>query len=129
MRVLITAGPTREPIDPVRYLGNRSSGKMGAAIAQAALAGAHEVTLVLGPVAVSFPPGARRVDVETAAQMHATVMREFPSHDLLIMAAAVVWGFLQAFDVMPLVPAYWLPVVWVVAQGLPAIVNKLFGQP
>jgi phosphopantothenoylcysteine decarboxylase/phosphopantothenate--cysteine ligase len=89
MRVLITAGPTREAIDPVRYLGNRSSGKMGAAIATAALAGAHEVTLVLGPAVAAFPPGARRVDVESAAQMYSAVMREFPSHDLLIMAAAV----------------------------------------
>lgn len=89
MHVLITAGPTREAVDPVRYLGNRSSGKMGAAIAAAALAGAHEVTLILGPVTATFPPGARRVDVESAAQMYSAVMREFPSHDLLIMAAAV----------------------------------------
>jgi phosphopantothenoylcysteine decarboxylase / phosphopantothenate---cysteine ligase len=89
LRVLITAGPTREPIDPVRYIGNRSSGRMGAALADAALRAGHSVTLVVGPVSVAMPDGARRVDVETAAQMQAAVMREFPSHDLLIMAAAV----------------------------------------
>src|ERR1700722_13386027 len=89
MRVLITAGPTREPIDAVRYIGNRSSGRMGGAIADAAFGGGPHGTLILGPVAVPIGQGFRRIDVETAAQMHAAVMREFPSHDLLIMAAAV----------------------------------------
>jgi phosphopantothenoylcysteine decarboxylase/phosphopantothenate--cysteine ligase len=89
MRVLITAGPTREPIDAVRYIGNRSSGRMGAALAEAALKAGHIVTLILGPVNVPFPPNANRIDVETAAQMHAAVLREFPNHELLIMAAAV----------------------------------------
>src|SRR5215469_13246277 len=89
MRVLITLGPTYELIDPVRYIGNRSSGRMGAALAYAALSASHEVTLIAGPVTVPLPADARRVDVETAAQMHQTVLREFPSHDLLIMAAAV----------------------------------------
>jgi phosphopantothenoylcysteine decarboxylase/phosphopantothenate--cysteine ligase len=89
MRVLITAGPTREAIDPVRYLGNRSSGKMGAALADAFLSAGHEVTLIVGPVSATMPTNAKRIDVETAAQMHAAVMREFPQHDLLIMAAAV----------------------------------------
>lgn len=89
MKVLITAGPTREPIDAVRFIGNRSSGKMGAALAAAALARGHEVTLILGPVAVSMPDVPRRIDVETAAQMHYAVLNQFPSHDLLIMAAAV----------------------------------------
>jgi phosphopantothenoylcysteine decarboxylase / phosphopantothenate---cysteine ligase len=89
MRILITAGPTREPIDPVRYIGNRSSGKMGAALAKAAVAAGHQVAVVLGPVATAYPTGVRRIDVETAAQMFDAVMREFPSHDLLIMAAAV----------------------------------------
>jgi phosphopantothenoylcysteine decarboxylase/phosphopantothenate--cysteine ligase len=89
MRILITAGPTREPIDPVRYIGNRSSGKMGAALAQAAVKAGHQVSVILGPVEVSYPDGARRVDVETAGQMFDAVMREFPRHDLLIMAAAV----------------------------------------
>lgn len=89
MRILLTAGPTREPLDPVRYLGNRSSGKMGAAVAAAALAAGHDVAAVLGPVEVAFPSGMRRIDVETAAQMHAAVMREWASNDLLVMAAAV----------------------------------------
>ena len=89
MRVLITAGPTREPIDAVRYIGNRSSGKMGAMLAGAALAAGHDLTLVLGPVGVAMPEAAVRIDVETAAQMHEAVLAEFPKHDLLIMAAAV----------------------------------------
>ena len=89
MRVLITAGPTREPIDAVRYIGNRSSGRMGAALADAALRRGHGVTLILGPVSVAIASAARRIDVETAAQMHDAVLREFPDHDLLIMAAAV----------------------------------------
>lgn len=89
MRILITAGPTREPIDPVRFLGNRSSGKLGMALVNAALAAGHQATLILGPVDLTPPPEARTVHVETTAQMHAAVMREFPSHDLLIMAAAV----------------------------------------
>jgi phosphopantothenoylcysteine decarboxylase/phosphopantothenate--cysteine ligase len=89
MKVLITAGPTREPIDAVRYIGNRSSGQMGAALVGAALAAGHKVTLVLGPVSVPMPDVPRRIDVETAAQMHQAVLAEFPSHDLLIMAAAV----------------------------------------
>ena len=88
MRILITAGPTREPIDPVRYIGNRSSGKMGAALAEAAVSAGHAVTVVLGPVSISMPP-VPIVHVETAAQMQEAVLREFPRHDLLIMAAAV----------------------------------------
>jgi phosphopantothenoylcysteine decarboxylase / phosphopantothenate---cysteine ligase len=89
MRILITAGPTREPIDPVRFIGNRSSGKMGIALAQAALDAKHSVTLILGPVAITTPPAARRIDIETAQQMLDAVRREFPDHDLLIMTAAV----------------------------------------
>jgi phosphopantothenoylcysteine decarboxylase/phosphopantothenate--cysteine ligase len=89
VRILITAGPTHEPIDPVRYIGNRSSGKMGSTLAAAALDAGHSVTLILGPVHIPFPTNCRRIDVETAAQMHEAVVREFPAHDLLIMAAAV----------------------------------------
>jgi len=89
MRFLITAGPTREPIDPVRYIGNRSSGKMGAALAAAALKAGHETTVILGPVSLTFPKSARMVDVETSAEMLDAVLREFPRHDLLVMAAAV----------------------------------------
>ena len=89
MRILITAGPTREPIDAVRYIGNRSSGRMGAALCSAARAAGHSVTAILGPIQVSFPSQIRRVDVETTAEMLAAVLGEFPNHDLLIMAAAV----------------------------------------
>src|SRR5690242_19541390 len=89
MKVLITAGPTYEHIDPVRFIGNRSSGKMGAALAEAALRAGHEVTLILGPVTASMPANVRRIDVTTSREMHDAVMREFPNHELLIMAAAV----------------------------------------
>ncbi len=89
MRILITAGPTREPIDPVRYLGNRSSGQMGRSLAEAAVRRGHAVTLVAGPVVVDMPANARRIDVETTRQMHDAVLAEWPTHDLLVMAAAV----------------------------------------
>src|SRR2546430_899252 len=89
LRILITAGPTREPIDPVRFIGNRSSGQMGAALAQSAMQAGHAPTLILGPVTAAMPPGIRRIDVETASQMLDAVLGEFPSNDLLIMAAAV----------------------------------------
>lgn len=89
LRVLITAGPTWEPIDPVRYVGNRSTGQMGRSLADAAIAAGHTVTLVVGPGTVSMPGGVRRVDVETARQMHDAVAAAFPAHDLLVMAAAV----------------------------------------
>jgi phosphopantothenoylcysteine decarboxylase/phosphopantothenate--cysteine ligase len=88
-RILLTAGPTREPIDPVRYLGNRSSGLMGAALARAFTDAGHAVTAILGPVEVEFPAGIRRIDIETAQEMHSAVHREWPAHELLIMAAAV----------------------------------------
>src|SRR4051812_25202083 len=89
MKILITAGPTYEPIDPVRFIGNRSSGQMGAALASAATAGGHSVTLLLGPVTAPMPANVQRIDVFSSRDMHAAVLREFPSHDLLIMAAAV----------------------------------------
>ena len=70
---------TREPIDAVRYIGNRSSGRMGAAESpMRRMKAGHQVTLILGPVAVAIPGGLRRIDVETAAQMHEAVMAEFP---------------------------------------------------
>lgn len=89
MKILITAGPTHEPIDPVRYIGNRSSGRMGAALATAGMKAGHEVTLIVGPVIAAMPVNARRIDVETARQMYDAVISEFTNHDLLIMAAAV----------------------------------------
>jgi phosphopantothenoylcysteine decarboxylase/phosphopantothenate--cysteine ligase len=88
-RVIVTAGGTREPIDGVRALVNRSSGKMGFALAaEAALRGA-EVALVAGPSALATPPGVRRVDVETALDMRAAVLAEWPRASVLVMAAAV----------------------------------------
>jgi phosphopantothenoylcysteine decarboxylase/phosphopantothenate--cysteine ligase len=89
MRILLTAGPTHEPIDPVRFIGNRSSGKMGAALAGACVKAGHATTVILGPVSVTIPPGLARIDVQTAAEMHRAVLAEFPKHDLLILAAAV----------------------------------------
>ena len=89
MRILLTAGPTHEPIDPVRFIGNRSSGKMGAAIAAAAFKAGHLTTAILGPVSVPFPAGVSRIDVQTASEMHKAVLAEFPKYDLLILAAAV----------------------------------------
>lgn len=89
MRFLITAGPTREPIDPVRYIGNRSSGKMGAAIASAAEARGHEVRMIVGPVSVAMPKNVGLLAVESSRDMEAAVLTNFPSCDILIMAAAV----------------------------------------
>jgi len=89
LKVLVTAGPTREPLDAVRFLSNRSSGKMGFAVArEAALRGA-EVTLVAGPVTLETPPGVTRLDVVTAAEMEEAVRGHFGSCDILVMAAAV----------------------------------------
>jgi phosphopantothenoylcysteine decarboxylase/phosphopantothenate--cysteine ligase len=86
--VLVTAGPTREAIDPVRFLSNHSSGRMGTAIAAAAWRRGAEVTLVAGPLAVAVPVGVRHVHVESTAQMQAAVERELPASDVLVMAAA-----------------------------------------
>ncbi|TLZ13855.1 MAG: bifunctional phosphopantothenoylcysteine decarboxylase/phosphopantothenate--cysteine ligase CoaBC [Gammaproteobacteria bacterium] len=88
-RVLITAGPTRERIDPVRFVSNRSSGKMGFAVAQAAREAGATVVLVAGPVSLPTPVGVARVDVESAADMLAAVLRELPGTDIFISTAAV----------------------------------------
>ncbi|WP_162853354.1 bifunctional phosphopantothenoylcysteine decarboxylase/phosphopantothenate--cysteine ligase CoaBC [Candidatus Methylobacter oryzae] len=89
LKVLISAGPTREPLDPVRYITNRSSGKMGYALANAALKAGAKVTLVSGPVMLSPPVNADLISVETAAQMHAAIIGKAPAHDIYIGAAAV----------------------------------------
>lgn len=89
MHFLITAGPTREPLDPVRYLSNRSSGKMGYALAEAALAAGHSVTLVSGPVAITCPEGAALISVETAQEMYDTVATRINEADIAIFCAAV----------------------------------------
>ncbi|MEJ2700849.1 MAG: phosphopantothenoylcysteine decarboxylase [Sedimentisphaerales bacterium] len=89
MRILITAGGTREYIDPVRFISNASSGRMGYALASAALKAGHTVTLITAPTSLKIPSGAKVVNVETAAQMFAAVKKHFRSCDCLIMAAAV----------------------------------------
>ncbi len=89
IRVLITAGPTREPIDPVRYISNRSSGKMGYALAWEARKRKARVTLISGPVALPAPSGVKVHFVETAVQMARVVFREAKRADVIIMAAAV----------------------------------------
>jgi len=88
-RVLINAGPTFEDIDPVRFLGNRSSGKMGFALAEAAAASGAEVTLVAGPVVLATPPGVQRLNVRSAAQMREAVLDRLDDMDVFIAAAAV----------------------------------------
>lgn len=87
--VLITAGPTQEPIDPVRFMANRSSGRMGVALAEAAREAGAEVCLVHGPMTLPAPSGIRTIAVETAAEMAQAVLREIPGTDLFIAAAAV----------------------------------------
>ena len=90
-RVLVTAGPTHEPIDPVRYIANRSSGKQGFAIAGALAALGADVTLVAGPVALATPPGVRRVDVETAREMAEAVDAALPADAAVMVAAVADW--------------------------------------
>jgi phosphopantothenoylcysteine decarboxylase/phosphopantothenate--cysteine ligase len=88
-RVLVTAGPTYEPIDPVRFLGNRSTGKMGFAIAARAARRGAEVTLIAGPTALPTPAGVRRVDVETARQMRQATLDAVEGAAMVVMTAAV----------------------------------------
>jgi phosphopantothenoylcysteine decarboxylase/phosphopantothenate--cysteine ligase len=88
-RVLVTAGPTQEPIDPVRVLTNVSSGKMGYAVARAAKEAGAEVTLISGPVALATPPGVARIDVRTAEEMFEAVRKAVKASDVFISVAAV----------------------------------------
>lgn len=90
-RILITAGPTHEPIDPVRYIANRSSGKQGFAIAAAAAEAGAEVLLIAGPVPLQTPPGVIRVDVETAREMAAEVEQGLPVDAAIMVAAVADW--------------------------------------
>jgi phosphopantothenoylcysteine decarboxylase / phosphopantothenate---cysteine ligase len=89
VRFLITAGPTREPIDPVRYISNRSSGKMGYAIADAALDEGHDVTLISGPVNLEAPQNAKLISVSTSDEMFEEVHREVDQCDICVLCAAV----------------------------------------
>ena len=89
MRILITAGPTREKIDPVRFISNRSTGKMGYAIAARAAEAGHDVTLISGPVALENPAGVKRIFIESAAEMAEAVHKHASDADVIIMSAAV----------------------------------------
>jgi phosphopantothenoylcysteine decarboxylase/phosphopantothenate--cysteine ligase len=89
--ILVTAGPTHEPIDPVRVIANRSSGRQGYAIAGAAAEAGARVTLVSGPVALQTPPGVHRIDVETAEQMANAVMASLPADAAILVAAVADW--------------------------------------
>ncbi|MBO7688569.1 MAG: phosphopantothenoylcysteine decarboxylase, partial [Kiritimatiellae bacterium] len=89
MRFVVTAGPTREFIDPVRFLSNPSTGRMGFAVARAARAAGHEVTLIAGPVALKTPRGVQRVDVVSARDMLEAVRTVIAGADTLVMTAAV----------------------------------------
>ena len=89
--ILVTAGPTHEPIDPVRVIANRSSGRQGFAIAAAAAEAGARVTLVAGPVALETPPGVDRVDVETAEQMADAVIGALPADCAIMVAAVADW--------------------------------------
>ncbi len=89
VKLMITAGPTFEPIDPVRYIGNRSSGKMGFALAEAAVEQGAQVTLVTGPVQLATPPHVTRIDVQTAQQMYDAVMQQIDQQAIFIASAAV----------------------------------------
>ena len=89
--VLVTAGPTHEPIDPVRYLANRSSGKQGFAIAGALAALGARVTLVAGPVQLATPAGVERIDVETAREMAEAVEKALPAEAAVLVAAVADW--------------------------------------
>ena len=89
--ILVTAGPTHEPIDPVRVIANRSSGRQGFAIAEAAAEAGARVTLVAGPVALPTPAGVDRIDVETAQQMADAVMAALPADAAILVAAVADW--------------------------------------
>jgi len=89
--VLVTAGPTHEPIDPVRYLANRSSGRQGFAIAAALAQLGARVTLVAGPVTLATPPGVTRIDVETAREMASAVAQALPADAAVMVAAVADW--------------------------------------
>ena len=94
--ILVTAGPTHEPIDPVRMIANRSSGKQGFAIAAAAAEAGARVTLIAGPVCLDAPPDVERVDVETALEMQAAVDRALPADCAILVAAVADWRVVQA---------------------------------
>ena len=89
--IIVTAGPTHEPIDPVRYIANRSSGKQGFAIAAALAAHGARITLIAGPVTLPTPPGVTRIDVQTAREMQAAVEAALPADAAVMVAAVADW--------------------------------------
>lgn len=89
LKILITAGPTREYLDPVRFISNESSGRMGFSLAQAAAELGHEVALITGPVALETPPGVKRMDIVSCADLRTAVHHHAPKADVIFMAAAV----------------------------------------
>lgn len=91
VHIIVTAGPTHEPIDPVRYIANRSSGKQGFAIAAALAAKGARVTLIAGPVTLDTPPGVTRIDVETAREMATAVEAALPADAAIMVAAVADW--------------------------------------
>ena len=91
LHIIVTAGPTHEPIDPVRYIANRSSGKQGFAIAAALAAKGARVTLIAGPVTLDTPAGVTRIDVQTAREMAAAVDAAFPADAAILVAAVADW--------------------------------------
>src|SRR5580698_1182945 len=116
-RVLITAGPTREPIDPVRFISNRSSGKMGFAVAQAAREAGAEVVMICGPVSLATPAGVRRVDVESAADMLAAVQAEVRPDDIFISTAAVAQKIKKTEESLALQMARTTDIIGTLAAG------------
>ncbi len=98
LHIVVTAGPTHEPIDPVRFLGNRSSGRQGFALAAALAALDARVTLIAGPVTLPTPPGCTRIDVETAREMAAAVDAALPADAAVMVAAVADWGVVATAD-------------------------------
>ena len=96
-RLLVTAGPTREAIDPVRYISNRSSGRMGYAVAMAGIEAGAEVSLISGPVNLSAPDRAELINVTSAAEMYSAVMQKMSSTDIFVSAAAVADYSLRSY--------------------------------
>ena len=91
LHIIVTAGPTHEPIDPVRYIANRSSGKQGFGIAAALARHGARVTLIAGPVTLDTPAGVTRIDVETAGEMAAAVEAALPADAAIMVAAVADW--------------------------------------
>ncbi len=126
-RIIVTAGPTHEPIDPVRYIANRSSGKQGFAIAAALAARGAQVTLIAGPVALDTPPGVTRIDVQTAREMAAAVDAALPADVAIMVAAVADWRVKSAAQKIKKVGSSVFPVLHLVEN--PDILATLARSP